>query len=67
GNHSVASLRESALSVIEREPTAQVDYLEFRDPDTLEELEKADATTLLALAVRFGAVRLIDNCILGEE
>jgi pantoate--beta-alanine ligase len=67
GTHSVASLRESALTVIGREPTAQVDYLEFRDPDTLEELEKADATTLFALAVRFGAVRLIDNCILGEE
>lgn len=67
GTHSVSSLRESALSVIGREPSAEVDYLEFRDPDTLEELEKADATTLLALAVRFGAVRLIDNCILGEE
>ncbi|HJV36842.1 pantoate--beta-alanine ligase, partial [Geomonas sp.] len=43
GTHSVASLRESALTVIELEPAAQVDYLEFRDPDTLEELEKADA------------------------
>ena len=67
GERSVSALRESALEVIKREKTAEVDYLEFRDQDTLAPVQKADERTLLALAVRIGAVRLIDNCILGEE
>ncbi|MBJ6724203.1 pantoate--beta-alanine ligase [Geomesophilobacter sediminis] len=67
GERSVAKLRETAVSVIAAEPAAEIDYLEFRDPDSLEPLETAEARTLYALAVRLGGVRLIDNCILGEE
>lgn len=67
GERTVAALRERALAVIGAEGAAELDYLEFRDPDSLVPLEKADERTLLALAVRIGAVRLIDNCILGEE
>jgi len=67
GEKSVAGLRKAALAVIAAESAAELDYLEFRDPDSLVPLEKADERTLLALAVRVGAVRLIDNCILGEE
>jgi len=67
GERSVNLLRQSALAVIEAEHSAELDYLEFRDPDSLVPLEKADHRTLLALAVRIGMVRLIDNCILGEE
>ncbi|HBA88596.1 MAG TPA: pantoate--beta-alanine ligase [Geobacter sp.] len=66
GEQSVAALRDKALAVIEKESGAEVDYLEFRDQDTLLPLEKADQRTLLALAVRVGSVRLIDNTILGE-
>ncbi|GFO68041.1 pantothenate synthetase [Geomonas limicola] len=67
GETSVAQLRRVALEVIEKERAATLDYLEFRDPDTLAPLQTADHRTLLALAVRVGTVRLIDNCILGEE
>ncbi|MCM0082229.1 pantoate--beta-alanine ligase [Geomonas sp. Red32] len=67
GEQSVAALKKAVAEVIEAEPMAEIDYLEFRDPDTLLELEQADERTLLALAVRIGSVRLIDNCILGEE
>lgn len=67
GERSVAALRRTALAVIEAESAAQLDYLEFRDQDTLLPLEQADERTLLALAVRVGTVRLIDNSILGEE
>lgn len=66
GERSVKALRDKALAVLENEKAAQVDYLEFRDQDTLLPLEKADERTLLALAVRVGSVRLIDNSILGE-
>lgn len=67
GERSVAALRRTALAVIEAESAAQLDYLEFRDPDSLLPLENADERTLLALAVRVGTVRLIDNTLLGEE
>jgi len=67
GERSVAPLREAALAVISAESAAGLDYLEFRDQDTLLPLENADERTLLALAVRVGPVRLIDNSILGEE
>ena len=67
GERSVSELKKAALKPIEAESVAELDYLEFRDPDSLVPLQKADERTLLALAVRVGAVRLIDNCILGEE
>jgi pantoate--beta-alanine ligase len=66
GELSVAQLAGAARAVIEAEPAAHIDYLEFRDQDTLEPLAVADNRTLLALAVRLGDVRLIDNCILGD-
>lgn len=67
GERSVEVLKEKALAVIDAEGAAELDYLEFRDQDSLLPLEIADERTLLALAVRVGSVRLIDNCVLGEE
>ena len=67
GEPDVALLRQKALEIIEAEEGAEVDYLEFRDPDSLAPLTQADEKTLVALAVRLGGVRLIDNCILGED
>jgi pantoate--beta-alanine ligase len=42
----------------------RVEYAEIRDPETLEELDRLDTRALLAVAVWFGDVRLIDNAIL---
>jgi len=67
GERSVAALIRETRAVIGREAAAAVDYVECRDSDTLHELEVADSSTLLALAVKIGATRLIDNTIFGEE
>lgn len=67
GERSVAVLTRETRAVIEREAAAAVDYVEFRDGATLRELEVADVSTLLALAVKIGHTRLIDNSVLGEE
>jgi pantoate--beta-alanine ligase len=67
GERDTSSLLSRAMAVIGAEPAANVEYVELRDGDTLEEKEKADDRTLLALAVRIGKTRLIDNCILGEQ
>ncbi len=67
GERSVAVLADETRAVIEQEAAAAIDYVEFRDGATLHELEVADASTLLALAVKIGQTRLIDNTVLGEE
>jgi pantoate--beta-alanine ligase len=67
GTRDVAALRRAALEAIEAEPEAKIDYLDFRDKETLEAVETAGDATLMALAVKIGATRLIDNTVLGEE
>jgi len=67
GERSAAVLRDAALAVIAREPLATMDYLEVRDGATLEPAQTADNGTLMALAVKVGQTRLIDNTVLGEE
>ncbi|WP_298435184.1 pantoate--beta-alanine ligase [Geobacter sp.] len=67
GERSVKILSERVVRLIGEVPAASIDYAEFRDMGTLEAVETADEGTLLALAVRIGKTRLIDNCILGEE
>lgn len=67
GRTDVAALHDAVLATIGAEPRANIDYAEFRDGATLAEVITAGDTTLLALAVRIGTTRLIDNCLLGEE
>jgi pantoate--beta-alanine ligase len=67
GMRDVAVLRRAAMELIEAEPAADVDYLDFRDGATLEPRDTADDATLMALAVKIGTTRLIDNTVLGDE
>jgi pantoate--beta-alanine ligase len=67
GERDAARLRDRAFSVINAEPAARIEYVELRDGSTLEEITQAGDHSVLALAVRIGATRLIDNCVLGEE
>lgn len=67
GEVSVRRLREEVEGIILREPSAVIDYADFRDGDTLEEKEQADERTVLALAVRIGKTRLIDNTMIGRD
>jgi len=46
-------------------PHTQIDYVSLCDPVTLEDVETLERETLLALAVKVGRTRLIDNCLLG--
>ncbi len=67
GERRADVLQKSVLETIKQEPSVLVEYVEFRDGATLEEQEIADNATLLALAVKVGQTRLIDNTVLGEE
>jgi pantoate--beta-alanine ligase len=67
GEREVARLRDTALEVLRAETCVVIDYLEFRDSASLEPAVTADTATLMALAVKIGTTRLIDNTVLGEE
>ena len=51
--------------MISEKPTAQIDYIAAVDTQQLEPLEQLSDEVLIALAVRFGRARLIDNIILS--
>ena len=56
-----ADLKSDLKNLIEVEPDAKLDYVEFFEPDTLAPATKVTRGTHLALAVFFGRTRLIDN------
>lgn len=53
--------------MISNEDLARIDYLGIYHPDTLEEIETVDEEALVALAVRIGKTRLIDNILWEVE
>lgn len=66
GERKTADLTEIVRREIESEPLAKIDYIAFVNSETLDPVEKIGATdVLIALAVRFGNIRLIDNLIIG--
>lgn len=66
GERSAARIVEAMRNLIARVPTAAVDYIEVVDDETLETVERIERPVLVAIAVRFSAVRLIDNTVLGR-
>ncbi len=67
GETSVVTLKKLAFELINAEHSAVLDYVEFRHMTTLAEVDEADEQTVVALAVKIGKTRLIDNCVLNEE
>lgn len=67
GERDAAKLVATARTIIAGEPMAEVEYVELRSFPELEPLRAVDQPALLALAVRFGKTRLIDNIILGGD
>lgn len=63
GERNVAKLKQVMNSIIGDEPLANIDYISVCNTDTLEELNTVGSKALVALAVRFGKTRLIDNVI----
>jgi pantoate--beta-alanine ligase len=59
-NKILAVIRDLILSF----PYTNIDYISICDPDTLEDINLLKEKSLLALAVKVGATRLIDNCLI---
>jgi pantoate--beta-alanine ligase len=56
-----ADLKSDLKSLIEIEPDAKLDYVEFFKPETLQPVAQVKRGTHMALAVFIGKTRLIDN------
>jgi pantoate--beta-alanine ligase len=61
GEKNAEKIRRQMTSLIQKEPSAQIDYLSIADAETLKELNSIDRPALASLAVRIGRTRLIDN------
>lgn len=66
GITSSSELYENIKSIITAEPGTQIDYISICDPISLEEKKEVKGRTLIALAVKIGPARLIDNCIVED-
>jgi len=58
---SAAKLKADLKKLIESEPDAKLDYVEFFEPETLSPVSTGKFGTQMALAVFVGKTRLIDN------
>lgn len=61
GERSAALIKEKMTEKIQRVSYAEIDYIEIVDAGTLENVENLKGDTLIALAVKVGKPRLIDN------
>lgn len=67
GENKVAELKKVVSDILEAEPMATVDYVELYSFPGLLSIEEVKGPALLAIAVKIGKTRLIDNVILGKE
>lgn len=63
GERDAAIVRRAMSYLIGSEPLAAADYITVCDPHSLAELARVDGPALVALAVKIGKTRLIDNLL----
>nr|WP_092073694.1 pantoate--beta-alanine ligase [Dendrosporobacter quercicolus]NSL47963.1 pantoate--beta-alanine ligase [Dendrosporobacter quercicolus DSM 1736]SDM65743.1 pantothenate synthetase [Dendrosporobacter quercicolus] len=63
GCRSAAAIRAAMTALIAAEPLASIDYIAVVDRDSLAEIAAISGPVLIALAVRIGKTRLIDNMV----
>lgn len=60
---SAEQIRASMEKILVEEGKARIEYIALANPDTLQPVDAVTGKTLIALAVRIGETRLIDNCL----
>ena len=65
GERRGAAIEEIVKKIMEKEPSAVIDYVSVCDTDNLDGVEVIQGRALLAMAIRIGKARLIDNCLLS--
>ncbi len=64
GQRNAAAIREEIEKLIRSHPYTEIDYVAIVDGNTLEPVEEVGDNTLVALAVKVGSTRLIDNTLI---
>jgi pantoate--beta-alanine ligase len=64
GEKNSKKLIDRAATIIRVQSAADIDYVKVCHPETIEDLEWIDDKALMALAVKIGKTRLIDNRVL---
>jgi pantoate--beta-alanine ligase len=59
-------IKNSIKDLISSSQFTSIDYINICDPETLEDIERVKNKSLLAMAVKIGNTRLIDNCIINS-
>ena len=67
GETRTAALKALVQAELASEPLADVDYVDCYSFPELQPIREVEGAALLAIAVRIGKTRLIDNVILGVE
>jgi pantoate--beta-alanine ligase len=67
GERDAGSVLAEVTRILTRHPGNRIDYAKIVHPQTLKGLETINPRGVLALAVRVGKTRLIDNCLLEVE
>lgn len=64
GERNVSLLLEAGKKNVLKEPLADLQYIEIRSTDDLSQLEELKGEFMIAMAVKIGPARLIDNIVL---
>jgi len=65
GITDAAQIIDAASTVIKSHKETRIDYIAICDPETLVDITSVDRPVLMALAVKVGKIRLIDNMALN--
>ena len=65
GEKDAQRIKEAVEKLILSHPFTEIDYINICDPMSLEDVDRIEEKALLALAVKVGKARLIDNCLIG--
>jgi pantoate--beta-alanine ligase len=66
GERRAAKIIGKVTNNIESHPYTKIDYVQICDTTTMKDVARLDGECVIALAVRVGKTRLIDNYVFGE-
>ncbi len=66
GERKTEEIIKEIKKIIEAEKLARIDYVKICDVKTLKDVEQINQEAVLALAVKIGKARLIDNIVLNQ-
>jgi len=67
GERDALKIIGSACAFIEEHPHAVIDYVKICDIRTMQDVSRMEGPCVMALAVKVGKTRLIDNYVFGES